>query len=397
MSNSYVSGVDGFIIKYNSSGEFVWGRYISGTGADQGLGVTTDSTGVYVSGYCGAALTNIGGAMTNSYVNGQEGFIIKYNSSGTFVWGRYIGGTSSEQGLGVATDSNGVYVTGYCNAVLTNVGDMSNSYVGASDGFILKYDSSGTFVWGRYISASSGSSSDQGMGVATDSTGVYVTGFCGGALTNTGGAMSNSYVGNDDGFIIKYNSSGLFSWGRYISSSGSVSDRGLGVATDSTGVYVTGYCSASLINAGTMSNSYVGGNDGFIIKYTSSGTFVWGNYIGSSSTSNDRSLGVATDSNGVYVTGFCLSSLTNTGGTMLNSIRGGIDGFIIKYNSSGTFVWGRYIAGTTVSAIDQCLGVAANSTGVYVTGYCASGLTDMGGTMSNSYVSSQDGFIIKYV
>jgi hypothetical protein len=156
-----------------------------------------------VTGWCGTALTNVG-TMLNSYVNSIDGFVIKYDNNGAFVWGQYIGGTTTvEQGMSIAVDSTGVYVTGFCSAVLSNVGTMSNSIIGAQDVFIIKYNiNTGAFVWGRYIGGTTGG--EQVLGVTADSTGVYVTGFCTSALTNVGGTMSNSFISSQDGFIIKY-------------------------------------------------------------------------------------------------------------------------------------------------------------------------------------------------
>jgi hypothetical protein len=378
------------------------------------MGVATDASGVYVTGWCGAALTysNVGGVMTGAYNASTDGFIIRYNSNGTFAWGRYITGAGAvvDQVWGVATDASGVYVTGYCNASLTSAsigGYMIGDYTGNWDGFIIKYDPYGAFSWGRYIN--SPVSTDQTLGVATDDSGVYVTGFCGAALSldNIGGVMTGFFRGGSDGFIIKYSSIGAFVWGRYISGTGSVSDQGLGIAANASGVYVTGYCGAalSLDNIGAtgslgMTGAYVGGADGFIIKYNSNGAFDWGRYIGGTAAVTDRTIGVAADASSVYVTGFCSAALVSDsiGGGMTGAYTGGQDGFIIRYSSNGDFDWGRYL-NSTGALTDSAPGVAADASGVYVTGFCAAALVsaNIGGGMTGTFAGNSDGFIIKYV
>jgi len=98
-----------------------------------------------------------------------------------------------------------------------------------------------------------------------------------------------------------------------------------GVATDSSAnVYVTGYTDGSLDG-----NSSAGGYDLFLVKYNSSGMKQWSKQLGT--TEWDIAYGVATDSSAnVYVTGY------TDGGLDGNSNAGGIDLFLVKYNSSGT-------------------------------------------------------------
>jgi len=43
---------------------------------------------------------------------GQDAFIVKYNTSGLAQWATTISGTGSDVGNAIATDSTGVYVTG---------------------------------------------------------------------------------------------------------------------------------------------------------------------------------------------------------------------------------------------------------------------------------------------
>jgi hypothetical protein len=113
-----------------------------------------------------------------------------------------------------------------------------------ADAFIVKYNTSGVAQWATTIQ---GTSSRVGNGIATDSTGVYVTGEYGSAslVTLNNGKTLPISVGQD-AFIVKYNTSGLAQWATTISGTGS--DVGNAIATDSTGVYVTGpYSSTSAI------------------------------------------------------------------------------------------------------------------------------------------------------
>ena len=104
----------------------------------------------------------------------------------------------------------------------------------------------------------------------------------------------------------------------------SSTDNAYGVATDSSGnVYVTGNT-----NGGLDGNTSAGSWDLFVVKYNSSGTKQWTKQLGTSST--DWAKGVATDSSGnVYVAGY------TAGGLDGNTSAGGLDLFVVKYNSDG--------------------------------------------------------------
>ncbi len=200
-------------------------------------------------------------------------------------------------------------MTGY-----TGGGLDGNTNAGSDDLFVVKYNSSGTKQWTKQLGTSS---NDYANGVATDSSGnVYVTGYTGGGLDG------NTNAGSDDLFVVKYNSSGTKQWTKQLGTSSN--DYANGVATDSSGnVYVTGYT-----GGGLDGNTNAGSDDLFVVKYNSSGTKQWTKQLGTSV--NDQTNGVATDSSGnVYVTGGTYGGLGNTS-------AGGLDLFVVKYNSSGT-------------------------------------------------------------
>jgi len=91
--------------------------------------------------------------------------------------------------------SGNVYLVGY-----TYGGLDGNINTGASDLFVVKYNSSGTKQWTKQLGSSS---RDYDYGVATDSSrNVYVSGDTYGGLDN------NTNAGYNDLFVVKYNSSG---------------------------------------------------------------------------------------------------------------------------------------------------------------------------------------------
>jgi maltoporin len=118
-------GFDAFIVKYNTSGLAQWATTISGTGNDYGFSITTDATGVYVTGqYSSTSAVTLNNGKTLPISVGVDAFIVKYNTSGLAQLATTISGIGSDTGQGITADATGVYVTGYYSSttqiLLTN-------------------------------------------------------------------------------------------------------------------------------------------------------------------------------------------------------------------------------------------------------------------------------------
>jgi len=163
-------------VKYDTSGQAQWTATVPGTGNDQGFGIATDSTGVYVTGtYSSTSVVTLNNGKTLPATVLFDAFIVKYDTSGQAQWVATVGSNGNDGGYGIATDSTGVYVTGQYSSsspVTLNNGKTLPISVGL-DAFIVKYDTSGQAQWTATVP---GTGSDIGYGIATDSTGVYVTG-----------------------------------------------------------------------------------------------------------------------------------------------------------------------------------------------------------------------------
>ena len=117
-------------------------------------------------------------------------------------------------------------------------------------------------------------------------------------------------AGGEDAFLTKYSSDGTLVWTKLIGGAGG--DLSYDVATASDGsIYITGYSGSDFdgeVNAGS--------SDAFLTKYSSDGTKVWTNLIGT--TNSEYGYGVATASDGsIFIAGFTLGDLdgeTNAGG-----------------------------------------------------------------------------------
>jgi len=304
------------------------------------------------------AMVNCGGG------GGSDGGGAKPKWTGTKQLG--VAGAYTEAS-GVAVDASGnVYVAGY-----TEGGLDGNTLMGGTDLFVTKYDSSGAKLYTRQTGTIGAST--QAYGVAVDTSGsVYVAGY-----TN-GGLDGNTLAGGFDYFLTKYNSAGTKLYTRQTGTAGAVT-MAYGVAVDASGnVYVAGRT-----NGGLDGNSLMGGRDFFVTKYDSSGAKLYTRQTGTVGA-NTQAYAVAVDASGnVYVAG------GTNGGLDGNTLAGGYDYSLTKYDSSGIKLFTRQTG--TVGKYTQASGVAVDGSGnVYVAGFTNGGLD--GKTLAGSW----DYFLTKY-
>jgi hypothetical protein len=365
--------IDAFLVKFNSSGVRQWGSYYGGTGDDRGWSCATDASGnVYMSGYTSSDIGTIiatAGSHQSAYGGGiYNAFLVKFNSSGVRQWGSYYGGTLADFGYGCATDTSGnVYLTGVAHSnngtVIATSGSHQSTTVGA-DAFLVKFNSSGVRQWGTYYG---GTGSDEGYSCAIDVSGnVYMAGS---TSTNTGtviattGSHQSALGGNNDAFLVKFNSSGVRQWGTYYGGTGD--DFDYSCAIDPSGnVYLAGWTNSNtgtaIATTGSYQSAHGGGTyDAFLVKFNSSGIRQWGSYYGG--TGDDFEPHCAIDATGnLYMAGFTTS---NTGtaiasaGSHQSAIGGTNDAFLVKFADCNLLSQPSAVSGAT----SLCTGAPAQS------------------------------------
>jgi hypothetical protein len=279
----FFGNFDVFISKFDSSGNYQWGKSVGDTERDLGQGVSFDSSGfIYSFGEFKKSVDfNPGGqgGLLTADGNNTDMFISKFDPAGTFLWAKRIGGTGADSAAFNAFDSEGnIVVAGYFNGTVDF--DPSErvetlTAIVSSEMFIAKFAPTGNYLWAKRIG---GTGADRGLNIAVDSSGyIYSTGkFSGTVDFNPGGqaGVFTSDSNSDDVFISKYTPSGSFLWAKRIGGAGA--DRGLNIAVDSSGnVYSSGYFSGPSVdfNPGEEIANFTnsGGYDIYILKLNASG------------------------------------------------------------------------------------------------------------------------------
>lgn len=338
---------DLYVKKFNGSGTILWTKQMGVAGSSiYSTSIAIDaSENVYVTGF-----TDGNGLDGQASIGTRDAFVVKFDSSGTKQWTKLIGvATFIIEGYGIATDSIGnVYVTGMTYSNL--YGETRN---GNQDVFVIKYDSNGTRQWTRLSGITAGTT--YGKVISTDMNGnVFTVGY-----TYDGGGLDGQPLnGDQDVFVIKYDSNGTKQWTRLSGpGTGSMVETSFGIANDSSGnAYIAGSTTG-----GIDGQALTGTRDAFAIKYSSNGVKQWTKLAGVA-TKVTRAFGISSDSSGnIYTTGY-------TNGNLDGQTRIGIqDAFIIKYNSSGTKQWTKLIGVASKTATVTGAQLGQNGF-LYVTG-----------------------------
>lgn len=275
----------------------------------------------------------------------------------SFVWGRQFGSDKDQYVLNHVVDSEGnIYVAGKTTGVIEN----KNS--GLNDGFLVKYDSTGNMLWKRQF----GTEGDEDIQwSAIDKSGsVYITGF-------TTGSLASGNKGKEDAFVVKYDRDGKLLWTKQFGTDST--DMAKGICTDNNGfIYVTGMTSGKLGSRGS------GSGDAFLIKLDDRGRKVYIKQFGTPAPDMGYSV---TSSNGgsIYVSG-------TTWGEMGAQSFGMIDCFVSKFAPNGELLK-AYQAGTDGFDIPMDIKVDPASD-IYLAG-------NTSGNFGASQIGEGDAFLLK--
>ncbi len=213
-------GGDAFFTKINTNASgaasLVYSSYLGGAGLDQGNAIAVNAAGnAFIAG--GTASQGLGNAgfQMNCTLDPQgncegDAFLAEFNPSlsGTAseVFFTYLGGSLADSASGVGLDPTGnIYVTGSTVSPDFPIAAAAFQPVyggGNDDAFVTKFNPTGSAI--VYSSYLGGTDTDNGNGIAVDTTGsAYVAGQTCSLDFPVANAEQASQAGNCDAFISK--------------------------------------------------------------------------------------------------------------------------------------------------------------------------------------------------
>ena len=226
-----------FIAKSDSNGSVLWARNIgpgnySPPSLRKACGLRTDNQGnIYVSGmYSGDSIRISTTTLMNASPGTTDIFVAKFNTGGTPLWAKSIGGVKMDYVNNIAVSSGGeVYISGNFSSPSIVFG--GTTFTTALDAqYIFKFDSLGNELWGR--TAQSTDSNDVIFGVTTDISGnIYISGTLYSDSLSFGG-IKMIKSGDSNPFIVKYNHNGAILWA-HNATGGAYYNYGFSIAVDS--------------------------------------------------------------------------------------------------------------------------------------------------------------------
>lgn len=338
-----------FIMQLDANGNFVWAKKIEGTNsyiiADA---LAVDNAGnVYVSGeFSDSVDFDPGSAVYNVGVTGPSGaFVLKLNSAGQFVWVRSFESSDFIAPISLKTDANGnCFVGGLYSTDMDmdpGVGVQQSVCSGYYEGFLVKLNTTGNYVWHDVFRSNTTSSVTD---IDINATGIYVCGNFGGNIDldpGTNNMNANSNFGSDDFFTTKLSLNGSFVFGKALGSDGY--DEVRSVRSDVSGNVMlygnfTNTCDFDP-GSGTYNLSSTNFSmDPYVMKLNNVGNFLWAKQL--SSNDDDEATAMDVDASGnLYLFGRYASTLdADPGAAVVNlNTLGDYDVFMVKLNYSGAY------------------------------------------------------------
>ncbi len=267
-------GSDAYVMKVDTSGNFLWVKTFGGAGNDVCTSIATDVAGnIFLGGrFSDTADFDPGSGVYNlTATTGEFGFICKLNSLGNFAWAKKI----PADVLSIAADPLGNVIStglfndthdfdpgpGFYNLTVIN----GPPFFSGPNNFLLKLDASGNFVWANRISAAFEDRTNNIVQSDAASNIYLTTTFWESCDFDPGIGTYNLTTSMADVALMKLNASGQFMWAKQLGFAGGA-NRPFSMTLDNAGkIYVTG------LSNGAM----------FLSKLDTAGIFAWTSIMGS--------------------------------------------------------------------------------------------------------------------
>lgn len=379
-----------FIAKYNNNnGGYLWARRITGCTANDVTINTANNTINLAGSFNASSDFDLGAGTYNLDTANGTTFFASYGPNAEFVYATNLKSTVSRV---LSNGSEGILLTGWFSGIVDfdtspNEATLTSSY---RNGFMAKYDTAANYISAKAVGGNKPVNAITNF-VSTDNAGnIYRAGSLS-ALTDldpSSGTFNVSSTVSQGIYIAKYTSGGSFVWGQSVPGS---TGTALGISvmgTDPSGnTYVFG-----TVNTNNVNSMYM-------LKYDTNGNNVWTKQI-------EGSLGVSRrvlfDAAGNFYLAGRMSGTdpidfnpSPFGSFLLTPV--GIESFIAKYSPQGDLIWAKKIAAEGSDSQQNETDFQIHGANLYVTGFFVGTIIfDPATNQPFEAVNGINGFIAKY-
>jgi Ca2+-binding RTX toxin-like protein len=308
-----------YIVKYDGSGNLIWARKFdaqtnSSLNGVLGQTVATDASGnVYIAGEYQGTINfapGTGSAWETNNSGNSNAYIAKLDAAGNFGWVDVFNGPSGNWILGLGLDGSGnIYANGEFWATVDfdpGPGTANRTSPNSTSSFVLKLNNAGGFDWVNTYSSLSGTAG-VGYGLGVDAAGdTYSIGYFNTTVNfdPSGGTATRTSAGSFDGYLLKLDPSGNYTWVDTYGSTGA--DESQAVAFDGAGAVYLAASYSGTVSFGPGPGAATFTSQGYsslaLLKYDTSGNVVAAGQMTGSGTANAFGLAALSDGR-TWVTG----------------------------------------------------------------------------------------------
>jgi gliding motility-associated-like protein len=395
---------DGFICKFNSTGQIQWLKSMGGTDRDIPVSITIISNQLYIIGDFKSSPIYFTATDNLPLTNNFDSFLAVYDLNGNFIRSASLFyGNDIQRVKGMLYDSylNNLVITGQFKVEFkyfdgTSVQTVLPKGSSGRDHFVVRTNLNGEVQDTVFFKTTSGNTIMKSI-AQDQNTGYYISGDLFGTLNFT---TSNFLVGNStstaDAFVVKLDKNLDFLWARkgggigYDHVNSSVSDQ-------YGNIYLAGKCESTITfdsTASIQSHSIdgFGAQDLYIAKYNKLGLLRWVRRKGDGG--NDDAFGLAQRENLLQFCGNISGEVIFNEDTLRSSGLSDINTGFAILNTTGNEIGAQGVGGTGTD-IGEIIKFSPNGFTI-ISGHFDSPLMDIGDSTYINTSGTADGFIAAY-
>lgn len=368
---------DGFLSSFDFNGNFLWGTYFGGLGADFVQDMAIDADGnIFLVGRTKSAegIATSGAYMENPMGEFESGFLASFTSSGNLNWATYFGGSEYDHINAIAVGEDGsIWCAGTTESPDLPVMDaFQEDYGGGwTDAFIARFSASGDLEFCSYFG---GDDEDGIADIVLTENGLSCFGSTKSVLNMSVDAHQAELSGSTDGFLIHVDNNHILTHSTYLG--GDSFDSAMKL-TSHDGAYYALLRSFSddFATPNAAFTERFGGVDLVLCRLNADFSLDWSSYYGGNSFDDASNSDLLAYDGGVMIAGGThsqdlpmLNAFDSTYDTTDYVAIG--DAFIAGFGHEGEFQFGTYYGSYSR---DYASKILLDETSLYLVGTSRSG------------------------